>query len=147
MKWFGHSAIFWPFRRLKKMIPFKAYFEKISANLTIFLEIQKLVQVILTNFHKKIALFSYLWILNIFDSCNPQPWSKIYCCIKFQTGNRWVTLRAGNEAAELSIRVESVPDVAPSVDDLVLLDFVVVVEYDDVNVVQNTNRNFEQVLS
>ena len=58
-----------------------------------------------------------------------------------------MTLLDGNEAAELSIRVESVPNVAPSVDDLVLLDFVVVVEYDNVNVVQNTNRNFEQVLS
>ena len=62
IKCFGHLAIFWPFWKLKKIVPFKAYFGKIWAKITILNEILNLDIVILTNFWRKFGLFSFLRI-------------------------------------------------------------------------------------
>ena len=82
-KWNG-LAIFWPFWKLRKIVPFNACFGKIWAKLTIFYKILKFFSLVLANFFEYLAFFHF-WgfglflrlltakfgLLNIFGPGNP----------------------------------------------------------------------------
>ena len=66
---FNGLASYWPFWKLKKIVPFKVCLRKIWAKITIIYELLNNDLVILHKFHKKIDLFKFFWTWQPFCRC------------------------------------------------------------------------------